>query len=152
MDVASLPALIEAGREIKGWLNPRSWAEHPLDPRLSGVSGVVFFDDLGVDGEGNPHQRNVTVFADGQVDRSPCGSGTASRVATLHATGLLEPGRVLRHASISGAEWTAHVAGATRAAGRDAVLPVVTGSAFRTGEHRFVIDPDDPLNPGFVLR
>ncbi|MEV0611931.1 proline racemase family protein [Nonomuraea sp. NPDC050404] len=152
VDVPSLPALIELSREIKGWLNPRPYAAHPLDPRLSGIYGVIFFDDLGPDEQGNPHQRNVTVFADGQVDRSPCGSGTAARVAALHATGGLGPGRVLRHTSISGARWTARVAATVRAAGRDAVMPVVTGRAFRTGEHRFVVDPDDDMTPGFVLR
>lgn len=152
VDVPSLPALIELGREIKNSLNPTPYAEHPADPRLSGIYGVIFYDDLGADDQGNLLQRNVTVFADGQVDRSPCGSGTASRVAALHAAGELGPDQVLRHASISGGEWTARVTGTGQTAGRESVVPVVTGRAFRTGEHRFVVDPDDDTAPGFVLR
>jgi proline racemase len=96
--------------------------------------------------------RNVAMFADGEVDRSPCGSGTCSRVATLHATGQLKPHQVLFHSSISGSEWKARVTDTLQAADREAIIPVVTGRAFRTGEHRFVVDPDDDMAPGFVLR
>jgi proline racemase len=59
---------------------------------------------------------------------------------------------VLEHSSISGATWSARVEEATREAGREAVVAVVTGRAYPTGEHRFVVDPDDDMVPGFVLR
>jgi proline racemase len=152
VSVPSLPRLIGLSREIKGFLNPTSYAGHPLDGRLSGIYGVIYFDDEGTGPDGTLRQRNVTVFADGEVDRSPCGSGTASRVAALHAAGRLRPGQVLAHSSISGATWLARADSVTRAAGRDAVLPVVTGRAYQTGEHRFTVDPDDDMVPGFVLR
>ncbi|MFD5248360.1 proline racemase family protein [Amycolatopsis sp. NPDC058340] len=152
VDKASLPELIELGREIKNELDASAYAEHPLDPRLSGIYGVIFFDELGGEEDGDVHQRNVTVFADGQVDRSPCGSGTASRVAALHSSGRLAADGSLVHSSIVGSTWTARIADTTVLAGRNAVLPVVTGRAFRTGHHRFVVDPDDDLVPGFVLR
>ncbi|MFI9450635.1 proline racemase family protein [Amycolatopsis sp. NPDC052450] len=152
VDNASLPELIDLGRKIKNELNTSAYVEHPLDPRLSGIYGVIFFDDLGDDEAGNVRQRNVTVFADGQVDRSPCGSGTASRVAALHASGRLAADRALVHSSIVGSTWFARIADTTEVAGRNAVMPVVTGRAFPTGHHRFVVDPDDDLVPGFVLR
>ncbi|MFC3454898.1 proline racemase family protein [Amycolatopsis speibonae] len=152
VDKASLPELIGLGREIKKQLNAGSYAEHPLDARLSGIYGVIFFDELGDEEDGNVHQRNVTVFADGQVDRSPCGSGTASRVAALHASGRLATHSTLVHSSIVGSTWHARIASTAEVSGRDAVHPVVTGRAFRTGYHRFVVDPDDDLVPGFVLR
>ena len=152
VDVASLPSLIEISREIKGWLNATPYAEHPTDPRLNGIYGVIFFDDLGPDADGNRHQRNVTVFADGEVDRSPCGSGTCSRVAALYASGALARDQVLVHSSIANSTWRARVADTTQEAGHGAVIPVVTGRAFRTGTHRFVVDPDDDMVPGFVLR
>ncbi|GAB3983610.1 proline racemase family protein [Actinoallomurus acanthiterrae] len=152
VDVASLPALIEASREIRTWLNATAYADHPLDSRLSGIYGVIFFEDLGADADGNPRQRNVTVFADGEVDRSPCGSGTCARVATLHATGGLKQGQALVHSSIVDSTWLARVTDTIEVAGRDAVIPVVTGRAFRTGEHKFVVDPEDDMVPGFVLR
>ncbi|NUR31516.1 MAG: proline racemase, partial [Catenulispora sp.] len=129
---------------------------HPSDDRLSGIYGTILYDDLGVlggDGGGGPlHQRNVTIFADGEVDRSPCGSGTAARVALLADEGRLDGGRVLRHDSIVGSTFTARVAGTVEAEGRTAVLPEVEGMAYRTGEHRFTLDPRDPVGSGFVLR
>ena len=90
----------------------------------------------------------MTIFADGEVDRSPCGSGTSARCALLAADGSLREGDVLRHDSIVGSTFLARVVG--RAS--DGVLTEVEGTAYRTGEHRFVLDPRDPLGTGFVLR
>ncbi len=152
--------LIAVGREIKWALNDADVAVHPADPRLNGIYGTIWFDDLGGEGGGDGeggrlHQRNVTVFADGEVDRSPCGSGTCARLAILAASGRLRAGGVLRHESIIGSTFTGRVletVEAAEAAGRRAVIPQVTGMAYRTGEHVFCIDPGDPLVPGFVLR
>jgi proline racemase len=147
-----LDRLIRIGREIKGALHDSEHARHPDDERLSGVYGTILYDDLGMDDAGNPHQRNVTIFADGEVDRSPCGSGTASRVAMLSATGRLADDQHLVHDSIVGSRFLAHVERHVTAAGRPAVVPVVSGTAHKTGEHHFVIDPADDLVPGFLLR
>lgn len=147
-----LDALIALGREVKWALNDSDHARHPDDDRLSGVYGTILFDDLGVDGDGNLHQRNVTVFADGEVDRSPCGSGTCARVATLADAGELTASTSLVHDSIVGSTFTARVVSTVSRDGRTAVLPLVTGMAYRTGEHTFHVDPHDPLVPGFVLR
>jgi proline racemase len=124
-----LPELIAAGRAVKAALA----ADHP------DLYGTIFFDALGP-----LHQRNATVFADGQVDRSPCGSGTSARVALLG----LGPGDVLRHDSIVGTTFHARAIAETAAG----VVTEVEGTAFRTGEHRFLLDPRDPLGAGFVLR
>jgi proline racemase len=138
-----LPALIAAAREIKATAAVVAAAVHPRDARLSGLYGTIFHEQLGP-----LQQRNVTVFADGEVDRSPCGSGTSARCALLAADGLLAEGDELRHESIVGTTFTARLVG--EAAG--GVLTEVTGSAFRTGEHVFSLDPRDPLGTGFVLR
>jgi proline racemase len=143
--------LIAVGREVKAALEGTAHARHPSDDRLSGIYGTILFDDLG-ETAGGPRQRNVTVFADGEVDRSPCGSGTCARAALLHAEGRLRPGRVLTHDSIVGTTFAAEVAAAVRAEDRDAVVVDVRGAAFKTGEHRFVLDPADPVATGFVLR
>ena len=88
------------------------------------------------------------MFADGEVDRSPCGSGTSARMALLAEDGRLDGDRVLVHDSIVGTTFTARVT--ERVA--DGVVTEVVGQAFRTGEHRFVLDPRDPVGTGFVLR
>jgi proline racemase len=146
-----LGELIALGREIKWALDDSEHAVHPDDPRLNGVYGTIWFDELG-DAGGQVHQRNVAVFADGEVDRSPCGSGTCARLAVLVDEGRLPAGTVLRHDSIVGSTFTGTVLDTVDVDGRRAVLPQVTGMAYRTGEHRFGIDPHDPLVPGFVLR
>jgi proline racemase len=138
-----LPGLIAAGRAVKQALEGTDVARHPEDERLSGLYGTILYEDLG-----DLHQRNVTIFADGEVDRSPCGSGTSARCALLAADGLLGEGDVLRHDGIVGSTFHARVVGETG----DGVLTEVEGMAYRTGEHRFVLDPRDPLGTGFVLR
>jgi proline racemase len=143
--------LIALGREVKWALNESELAVHPSDPRLNGIYGTIWYDELG-DAPGEVHQRNVTVFADGEVDRSPCGSGTCARLAVLAGEGRLPTGTVLRHDSIVGSTFTGAVLETVEVDGRPAVLPQVTGMAYRTGDHVFAIDRDDPLVPGFVLR
>jgi proline racemase len=163
VDADHYAELIAIGREIKWALNASEWARHPIDDRLAGVYGTILYDDFGATDHG-PHQRNVTVFADGEVDRSPCGSGTSARLALLAADGRIGPGQVLRHDSIIGTTFlgrvlpvgaTAREAGAPTADGIAATDPVTTeidGTAFATAECTFVLDPTDPLGTGFVLR
>ena len=147
--------LIEVGREIKQALDTDGLAAHPTDPRLSGVYGTILYQEPGgaAGPGGTVHQRNVTVFADGQVDRSPCGSGTCARLAVLADDGRVGVGGpTLLHESIVGLTFTGAVVDTTRAGDLPAVVPLVTGMAYRTGEHRFIVDGADPLVPGFVLR
>ena len=144
--------LIALGREVKAALANDPRISHPTDPRLSGTYGTIIYDQLGTLPGGELHQRNVTIFADGQVDRSPCGSGTAGRVAALHATGQLADGQTLVHDSIVGSRFTATIQEHTTEHGRPAVIPVVTGNAHRVATVQFEVDPYDPLVPGFVLR
>ncbi|KNE83849.1 MULTISPECIES: proline racemase family protein [Streptomyces] len=149
--------LIAVGREIRDALNAAGAAEHPSDDRLSGVYGTVFTEEvspprLRAGGGRQLHQRNLTVFADGEVDRSPCGSGTSARVALLAATGELQPGDDLRHESVVGSVFRARIAEQTTAHGLPAVVTAVTGTAHAIGTCRFTVDPRDMLVPGFVLR
>jgi proline racemase len=162
----ALTDLIAIGREIRNALNARGAAEHPTDARLSGIYGTIFTQQTApalarADGSRQLHQRNVTIFADGEVDRSPCGSGTSARVALLAATGELRPGDRLRHESIVGSVFEAWIAepsdtdgtnGTNGANGAAAIIPAMTGTAYATGTSRFTVDPDDSLVPGFVLR
>ena len=144
-----LPRLIELGRAVKRELEAAHDVVHPLEPELRDVYGGFFWQE---EAEAPLTQRNVTVFADGEVDRSPCGSGTSARLALLDASGRLPRGEPLRHLSIVGSEFTGRVAGETEVAGRHAVVTEVEGSAYRTGSAEFTLDPDDPLGRGFLLR
>jgi proline racemase len=143
--------LIAVGRAVKAALRDTPWAKHPSDPRLDGIYGTILFDDLG-QSAGGPHQRNVTVFADGEVDRSPCGSGTSARLALLADDGMIHSGQTLRHDSIVGTTFLGRVIDTTTAEGRPAVLTEVEGAAYQTGTATFTLDPRDPLGTGFLLR
>lgn len=150
-----LDALVGHARRIKAELADHPAARHPDDERLSGVYGVIFHDELPDDGGGGGgdgggdggvrRQRNVTVFADGEVDRSPCGSGTAARMALLHDEG--KTGELI-HLSIVGSVFTARVAEETDRG----VVVEIDGMAYRTGRHTFELDPADPFPTGFTLR
>jgi proline racemase len=149
VEPGEVPRLIELGRELKREIEAWQDVVHPLEPELRDVYGVIFWQE---EGEDPLTQRNVTVFADGEVDRSPCGSGTSARLALLDRSGRLPRGAELRHRSIVDTEFRARVVGDADVAGLPAVLTEVEGSAYRTGEHVFTLDPHDPLGDGFLLR
>jgi proline racemase len=141
VEPAELPRLISLGRAIKRDLEAQHEIVHPDEPELRDVYGVIFWQEE----ESEPlTQRNVTVFADGEVDRSPCGSGTSARLALLD----LPVGDELRHLSIVGSEFRARVV--ERVDG--GVITEVEGTAYRTGSADFVLDLEDPLGTGFLLR
>jgi proline racemase len=144
-----LPRLIELGRTVKREIEEWQDVVHPLESELRDVYGVIFWQE---EGEDPLTQRNVTVFADGEVDRSPCGSGTSARLALLDRSGRLPRGAELRHRSIVDTEFRGRVVGEAEVAGIPAVVTDVEGSAYRTGEHVFTLDPNDPLGDGFLLR
>lgn len=141
---AGIDRAIRKGRDIKAAVRVATGKD---------IYGTIFVEDHSR-GDAEPgvlRQTNVVIFADGQVDRSPCGSGTAARVAQLTAQGALRPGHKLIHTSIVGSvfeAWAEHVD--TAAAGT--TVPCVRGSAHLVGVMRFYLDPSAPLFPGFVLR
>lgn len=150
VEAAHYQQLLTLGRQIKWALNDSELARHGDDNRLSGVYGTIIFDDFDELATG-PHQRNVTIFADGRVDRSPCGSGTAARLALLVEAGRLAPGQTLTHDSLVGTRFLGRarpVVGDPRAA----IIAEVEGMAYKTGEHSFTLDAADPLQRGIVVR
>jgi proline racemase len=150
VEPGNLARFIEVGREVKRELERAREFVHPLEPELRDVYGVIFWQAEEV---GPPLvQRNVTVFADGEVDRSPCGSGTSARLALLEATGELARGEELINRSIIGTEFLARVVGDAEVGGMPAVVTEVEGSAHYTGRHEFSLEPADPVGEGFLLR
>lgn len=142
VEPAFLPRFIELGREIKAAVEASRDIVHPLNDQLRDIYGVIFT-------QGN---RNVTVFADGEVDRSPCGSGTSARLALMDQRGELARGSVLMHESMVATRFSARVTGDAVVGNFPAVITEVEGSAHFTGSHEFVLLADDPIGTGFLLR
>jgi proline racemase len=93
----------------------------------------------------------VTVFADAQVDRSPCGTGTCAVMAVLAAMGLLTPEQTFIHESVIGSRFKGRVVGEVSVGELPAIVPEIQGDAYLTGEHTFHIDERDPFAHGFRL-
>lgn len=142
-------ALIRAGRAIKAAVVAAGQPVHPDDPDLSFLYGTIF---VGPPHDPEHHSRNVCVFADGEVDRSPTGTGVSARLALHHAREELADGQVIRVESLLGTTFDGEVVGTARVGPHDAVIPRVSGSAHVTGRCEFLLDPDDPLGEGFLLR
>jgi proline racemase len=141
--------LIDSGKRIKKEIMEQYPIIHPFDAELSFLYGVIF---IGPPKEKSSHSRNVCVFADGEVDRCPTGTGVSGRMAIHFAreeVGLDQP---LVIESIIGSKFTCRVIQSTRFGPYRAVIPEVEGSAFITGKNEFYINPDDPLRHGFMLR
>jgi trans-L-3-hydroxyproline dehydratase len=141
--------LIDAGRRVKRAVMEQYEIVHPDgDPDLNFLYGTIFVQE----GEGNVHSRNVCIFAEGEVDRSPTGTGVSGRAAIHHSRGELTPGETITIESIIGSTFDVRVAAETNVGPIPAIVPEVTGTAHITGRHEFLIDPEDPLRDGFFLR
>ena len=141
--------LIDAGWRIKRAVMAKRPIPHPFEPELSFLYGTIFTGPA-LDPGGD--SRNVCVFADGEVDRSPTGTGVSGRVALEHARGRLAVGRPYVIESILGTRFTGRVARETAFGPHRAVIPEVEGSAWLSGRSELWYDPRDPLTEGFILR
>lgn len=148
VDASRLADLRRVGMEIKHAVERTVPIAHPLERGLEGIYGTIF---TGPPQREGADLRNVTIFAEAEVDRSPCGTGTCAVMAVLSAMGLLEDGQPFTHESIIGTTFRGRVVGRTQVADYDAVIPEITGSAWITGEHTFLLDDADPLKEGFRL-
>jgi proline racemase len=148
IDVPHLPELRRVGMEIKHAIESAQTIVHPLDAGLRGIYGTIF---TGPPSDERADLRNVTIFADAEVDRSPCGTGTAAVMAVVDAMGLLTADKPFVHESLIGTTFTGRVANHTFVGDRQAIVPEIEGSAWITGEHTFIVDDDDPLKDGFRI-
>lgn len=143
-----LPELRVLGMRIKAEVERLKQVVHPMDEGLKGIYGTIF---TAPPQRGEAQLRNVTIFADAEVDRSPCGTGTAAVMAVLDEMGLFTEDVPFVHESLVGTTFTGRVVGRQRLGERAAIIPEIEGSAWITGEHTFLIDGDDPLKAGFRL-
>jgi trans-L-3-hydroxyproline dehydratase len=144
-----LGSLIEKGMAIKRAIAAHSPPSHPDESELSFLYGTIF---IGPPVNSGSHSRNVCVFAEGEVDRSPTGTGISGRLAIHHARGEITINQPLVIESIIGSRFIGRVAQTLRLGPYAAIIPEVEGTAHLTGRHEFLIDPDDELRWGFLLR
>jgi trans-L-3-hydroxyproline dehydratase len=148
--------LTRVGAAITEQLRRDHTPTHPTEPDLGFVYGTIIVDTdpaTSPDGRGRgATMRNVTVFADAEVDRSPCGSGTSALLAHLYAQGRLAIGQSIVNASITGEAFEARVEAEALVGDRPAVTTSVAGIGFVTGYGSYVVDERDPLGDGFLLR
>ena len=143
-----LPELRRMGMAVKVEVERQMKVQHPTEAGLHGIYGTIFTAPAR---QADAHLRNVTVFADAEVDRSPCGSGTAAVMAVLDEMGLIGEDGPFIHESIVGTTFRGRIVSRARVGDLPAIVPEIAGSAWITGEHTFLIDGDDPLKSGFRL-
>jgi len=160
LDPENGKALARAGALLKLAATEQVEVRHPLNPAIDHVNLVMLHD--GDRTPGRP-SRNTVVLTNGlldrddpstwtgALDRSPCGTGTSARMAALHARGQLALDEDFIHRSIIGSEFTGRLVGETDVAGQSAVLPTVTGRAWRTGRAQWTLDPTDPFPEGYTV-
>ena len=140
--------LVDVGKKIKQAVMDAVSMSHPTKPDMNFLYGTIF---TGSAKDPNHHSRNVCIFADGQVDRSPTGTGVSTRAAIHYARGEIDIGECITIESIIGSTFTVKVAESSSFGPYDAVIPEVSGNAHITGKNTFWIDPDDSLKGGFIL-
>lgn len=145
----NLSALVDLGDQVKHAARGALTIRHPLEPELDSLYGTIISGAARAPGSS---QANVCVFADSEVDRSPTGTGTAGRVAQLHARGRLGLEQPLVNESIIGTVFTGKAVGETRVGDYDAIIPEIAGRAHLVGFSQWPVDPHDPVGQGFLLR
>lgn len=149
LDTASSGQLIEAGMAVKRAVTQSLTVEHPFEPDLGFLYGTIFTAPPQTEGADS---RNVCIFANGQVDRCPTGTGVSGRLALRHARSELRASDPFVVESIIGTKFIGRISEITVYGEYEAVVPEIEGSAYITGLNELLIDPDDPLQHGFMLR
>lgn len=141
--------LVDYGRRIKQAVMSEFTVTHPFENELSFLYGTIFTSAAS---DPQHHSRNVCIFADGELDRSPTGSGVSARAALHYAKGELQLNQKITIESILGSTMSVEVVGVTTFGPHDAVVPEVSGTASFIGRNEFYFDPDDPFREGFIFR
>jgi proline racemase len=148
LDVDHAAEAIAIAKRLRPAFDAAAHVVHPSLPDIRGLTHIQYFGPAVTDGA---DARILVIIRPGGADRSPCGTGTCAKVATLVARGDLQMGEEFVHESITGALFRARAVEQARVGDLPAVRVEVTGSAFITGESTFVLDPDDPMRHGFLV-
>ena len=140
--------LIKAGMIIKHAIMEEVEMNHPTEPEMNYLYGTIF---TGPPKDARNHSRNVCIFAEGEVDRCPTGTGVSARAAIHYARNEIVNEETLTIESILGSNFHVKVLKTTTLGDYESVIPEVCGNAFITGKNTFWINPEDPLKDGFIL-
>jgi proline racemase len=150
LDVSEAAALVEVGERIKLAAAEQIPAVHPENPDIHTINQTLFAGPVQQTADGK-RAKNTVIVSPGRHDRSPCGTGTCARLAVMHARGELAIGERFVHESLIGTEFIGRLRGTADVAGVPGVLPTITGSAWITAFHQYVLDPTDPFPNGYRL-
>lgn len=148
VEPANARELVTVGLKVRDAVNEQVQIQHPVEKH---INKVELTEITAPPTKPEAHARNVVVFGEGSIDRSPCGTGTCARMAALHAKGELKIGEPFVHESILGSLFRGQLLRDVAVGGFTGAIPRVGSSAYITGMQQFVIDPDDPLKYGFFI-
>lgn len=148
-------ALCELGQRVKQAGAEQFEVSHPENPAIPGITQTVFCGPLdyrdGPDGRRELHSKNAVVVSPGRIDRSPCGTGTSARMASLHQRGQLDVGERFVHESLIGTKFDSRIEQTATVGSYRAVVPSVAGRSWITGINTLTLDPSDPFPNGYKL-
>jgi proline racemase len=148
LEPAESQRLVEVGLQIRAEVNAQVKVQHPLQPH---IDHVELTEITGPPTHPDATFKNVVVFGDGQIDRSPCGTGTCARMAALHAKNKLRVGEPFVHEGIAGSLFYGEILSETQVGELTAIVPRIAGSAYITGLNMWTIHPEDPMRYGFSI-
>lgn len=148
---SSAREFVEIGERIKSAAALQYSAVHPENPGIHTVNQVLFYEPAYRDADGALRGRNTVVVSPGRLDRSPCGTGTSARLATMLSRREIAVGEVLHHESITGTIFTGVIASEKRVGGFAGIVPKISGRAWITGFHTHVLEASDPIPTGYRL-
>ncbi|MFJ5284847.1 proline racemase family protein [Pseudomonas sp. NPDC088429] len=142
--------LVSVGEAIKAAAAEQIPAVHPEEPEIHTINQTLFAGPMHDDPMGK-RSRNGVIVSPGRLDRSPCGTGTSARLAVMHARGQIKPGEKFIHESILSTEFVGEIVETLTIGDRPGIRPTISGQAFLTGFHQYVLDPNDPFPTGYTL-
>lgn len=148
LSVENIDKLVKYGLEIRNILNKEIYLSHPTNPNINTVDLVEIYGKASCE---DADLKNVVIFGAGQVDRSPCGTGTSAKLATLYGKGLLKMNEPFVYESITGTKFIGRVIEETKIGDYNGIIPEVTGRAFITGYGYLVANEEDLFKYGFIL-
>lgn len=138
--------LVQLGKRIKEAVLSACMPTHPENPSIRGINNVIIsgsFRGLSV--------KHAVIITPGRLDRSPCGTGSSSRLAIMHARGLIKAGDEVQFDSIIGTSFYGRISEVCKVGDYNGVVPTIRGRAWITGQKQVCLDPDDPFPEGFCV-